>query len=538
MFADGTTVISNTKYSNLTADIVPAAVRDAGTYTITPENGSVTLNSDAVTLVPLRYLSGQFVIEKADVTVTVDGSKTYDGTTAMNDTEFEYTINYTNGGNGFDTSMFEVTDFVYNNKNVHTDLTASGTSVLADNVELNFNVTFEYQSTVSARDLNITAASGSTVFNGAEQTLSGVSADNLVSGDTISTGAQVSGIDTGMYGYDLEIDSIIIKDADGNSMLGNYNIVSITDGMLTITSKPVDVTYITSEPYEYNQGDQSDTVSAYYVDVNGEKVYLELDWHGKEFTNPGEYTVTVINPDPNYAIENPSITLVITDVKYSNGPYSEGIYPEYSSTVPSMEAQLLIDRISDGATWGDGNIYTLVYGQLISDTMLPGRGVIETAAFADGSDIAGIDQVRISVDPLVHRPFELDALQKENSELLFANSTMTNVQAFHSGTVMFADANYAESDFARLFETRDASYSPEHEPVYVENDFVNDDLETATISLRAMPVSLPENIFRKVEAAADNLADIVLPEVSGNSFTAVNFKSELDELLESVAGIS
>ena len=501
-------------------------MRNAGTYTITPENGSVTLNSDAITLVPLRYLSGQFVIEKADVTVTVDGSKIYDGNTAMDGTAFEYTITYTNGGGGFDTAMFEVTDFVYNNKNVHTDLTASGTSVQADNVELNFNVTFEYQSSVSARDLNITAASGSTVFNGKEQTFSGVSADNLVAGDTISTTASVSGTDAGIYDYILNSDSIILTDADGGNMFGNYNIVSFTDGTFTITAKPVEVTYITDAPYEYNKTDQSDTVSAYYVDVNGEKVYLELDWHGKDFTNPGEYTVTVINPDPNYAIENPSVTLVITDVKYSNGPYSEGLYPEYSSTVPSMEGQLLIDRTSESTVWSAGNIYTLTYGQMISNTMYP------------ASDIADIDQLRISVDSLVHRPFELDALQKENSELLFANSTMTNVQAFHSGTEMFANANYSESDFARLFETRDASYSVEHNPVYVEDDFVNNDIETATISLRAMPVALPENIFHKAEDAVKELAAIALPEVSGNSFAAVNFKSELDELLESVAGIS
>ena len=609
VFADGTTVISSDKYNDLTADIVPVSVRDAGTYTITPENGSVSLNSDAVTLVPLRYLSGTFVIEKADVTVTIDGSKTYDGNTAMGETVFEYTITYTNGGNGFDTGMFEVTDFVYNNKNVHTDLTASGSANLLNNVERNFDVIFEFQSSISQRDLNISAASGNTVYNGTKHTLSGVSADNLVAGDVISTNASISGTNAGTYDYVLDVNSIFVNDADGGNMLGNYNILSFTDGALfidkadvtvtvdgskiydgntamggtafeytitytnggngfdtgmfdvtdfvynnknvhadltasgtsvllnnaeqnfdvtfeyqsSITAKPVEAVFITAEPYEYNKYDQSGTVSAYYIDVNGEKVALPLDWHGQEFTNPGTYTVTVINNDPNYTIENPSITLVITDVKYSNGPYSEGIYPEYSSTVPSMEAQLLIDRVSNNNDWHSGNIYSLTYGQLISNTML-----------ANDRQIVADAPIRVSVDPLVYRPFELDALQKENSELLFANSSVTNEQAFHTGREIFNDAG----NDAVLFETRAASYSEEHEPLYIEEEVYSDELETTTVSLRAVPVSLPVDIFRKAEDAVNELADIALPEVAGSSFAAVNFKSELDELLESVAGIS
>ena len=390
-------------------------------------------------------------------------------------------------------------------------------------MERNFNVTFEYQSSITARDLTITAASGTTVFNGNEQFLTGVTADNLVPGDTISTNAQVSGTNAGTYEYVLDADSVFVVDAEGNDMLGNYNIVSFIDGTLTITAKPVEAVYITAEPYEYNKYDQSGTVSAYYIDVNGEKVALPLDWHGQEFTNPGTYTVTVINNDPNYTIENPSITLVITDVKYSNGPYSEGIYPEYSSTVPAMEAQLLINRVSDNNDWHSGNIYSLTYGQLISNTMLANDGRIVANA-----------PIRVSVDSLVYRPFELDALQKENSELLFANSSVTNEQAFHTGREIF---NAAGND-AVLFETRAASYSADHEPLYIEEAVYSDELETTTVSLRAVPVSLPVDIFRKAEDAINELADIALPEVAGNSFAAVNFKSELDELLESVAGIS
>ena len=500
---------------------------DAGTYaynvgadtlSITDADGNSMLGNYNI----LGITAGSLTIAKADVTVTVDGTKVYDGTTGMANSSFSYDIAYTNGGNGFNSGMVNVTDFVYNNKNVHTDQAATGSAALLNNAERNFNVSFNYQSSITARDLNVTANSMNTVYNGSAQTLSGVTADNLVANDTINTTAQVSGTDAGTYAYNVNADTLSITDADGNSMLGNYNILGITAGSLTVAAKPVEVIYVTAEPYEYNEANQADTVSAYYIDVNGDRIEVSLDWHGREFMIPGLYTVTAINTNSNYSFVNPNRTLIMTGLLPSSGPYCEGLYPGYFSTKPVLEAQLLINRVSDDTNWVDGNIYSLTFGQLVSNSMLRRFELDSTGVTAE--------DFRVSVDSLEYHPFEIDAPQQEISELIFADSNVSGPQAFHMGEELFI--NHAESDVSELFETRGETYSDAHEPIYVEQD------HNGELSLQLMPFAAPAEIFRKPEAPASSFDLMELPEISNGALTALNFKSELDELLESVAGIS
>ena len=131
----------------------------------------------------------------------------------------------------------------------------------------------------------------------------------------------------------------------------------------------------------------------------------------------------------------------------------------------------------------------------------------------------------------------LDAPQKEISDLVFKGSSVSKPQAFYLNRELFADANHPDSDYMQLFEKRGDSYSKYHDPVYVEKDYNVEEFDAGEISLRAIPMQLPAAIFRAVEEADELLAELALPELANAAPAATNFKSDLDELLESFAGV-
>lgn len=223
----------------------------------------------------------------------------------------------------------------------------------------------------------------------------------------------------------------------------------------------------------------------------------------------------------------------------SSGPFSNGLHSGYSSTVPAIEGTLLANGVSAGKDWVDGNIYTLTWGQLASSDQMTEHGIIEqdTPEYIRQLNAHHDKELRVAVDPLVNRPFELDAPQKEISDLIFKNSSVSKPQAFYLNRELFADASHPDSDHMQLFEKRGDSYTRYHDPVYVEKDYGVEEFDAEEISLRAIPLQLPSAIFRAAEKADELLAEFALPELVSNGSTATNFKSDLDELLESFAGV-
>jgi len=284
------------------------------------------------------------------------------------------------------------------------------------NVTGNFDVEYlEGNITVVARDVTMTSGTAEKIYDGSALTDSSIAVggDGFVNGEGAAfnvTGSQTdAGSSSNTFDYTL----------DSNTLAVNYNITR-TEGTLTVTPKDVTVQYVTNEPYYYNGEDQKDSVSAYYEDINGNKVPLSVDWGGKSFTEPGSYTVTVTLPDGNYHAVNTSFTVVM-NTPGIGGDYSDGLNPQFSGNIPSMQGDLTGNGIGGDASYGD--IYTMNYSELVSHTMLrynwnPGGGG-ETVI---GQDDAALQQFKetVSLDALKFLPMKAGELIRESSVMPMA----------------------------------------------------------------------------------------------------------------------
>ena len=293
------------------------------------------------------------------------------------------------------------------------DLTASYNG---QNVTDNFDVEYlEGNITVVARDVTMTSGTAEKIYDGSALTDSSIAVggDGFVNGEGAAfnvTGSQTdAGSSSNTFDYTL----------DSNTLAVNYNITR-TEGTLTVTPKDVTVQYVTDEPYYYNGTDQKDSVSVYYEDINGNKVPLSGDWGGKRFTEPGSYTVTVTLPDGNYHAVNASFTVVM-NTPGIGGDYSDGLNPQFSGNIPSMQGDLTGNGIGGDASYGD--IYTMNYSELVSHTMLrynwnPGGGG-ETVI---GQDDAALQQFKetVSLDALKFLPMKAGELIRESSVMPMA----------------------------------------------------------------------------------------------------------------------
>lgn len=88
--------------------------------------------------------------------------------------------------------------------------------------------------TIRPLDITVTGDSKTVTYNGQEQSYSGISANGLMEGHTVSTDAGVSGRNAGSYEYGIANNEVKIVDADGNDVTSNYHFENVESGTLTI----------------------------------------------------------------------------------------------------------------------------------------------------------------------------------------------------------------------------------------------------------------------------------------------------------------
>jgi len=263
---------------------------NAGSYVLTVSGGSAD-NYE------LSFVDGALTINKAKATVTANS-----GTTTYNGTE-QSVSGFTVDGlvNGEDQSVLTgVTTSGGKGTNAGSYvLTVSGGS--ADNYELSF---VDGALTINKAQATVTANSGTTTYNGTEQSVSGFTVDGLVNGEdqSVLTGVTTSG------GKGTNAGSYVLT-ASGTD--GNYELTFV-DGALTINKAKATVT-ANSGTTSYNGTEQS--VDGFTVDglVNGEdqSVLTGVTTSGGKGTNAGSYTLTASGSDGNYELTFVDGTLTI-----------------------------------------------------------------------------------------------------------------------------------------------------------------------------------------------------------------------------------
>ncbi|MDL2198534.1 MBG domain-containing protein [Halopseudomonas aestusnigri] len=263
---------------------------NAGSYVLTVSGGSAD-NYE------LSFVDGALTINKAKATVTANS-----GTTTYNGTE-QSVSGFTVDGlvNGEDQSVLTgVTTSGGKGTNAGSYvLTVSGGS--ADNYELSF---VDGALTINKAQATVTSNSGTTTYNGTEQSVSGFTVDGLVNGEdqSVLTGVTTSG------GKGTNAGSYVLT-ASGTD--GNYELTFV-DGALTINKAKATVT-ANSGTTSYNGTEQS--VDGFTVDglVNGEdqSVLTGVTTSGGKGTNAGSYTLTASGSDGNYELTFVDGTLTI-----------------------------------------------------------------------------------------------------------------------------------------------------------------------------------------------------------------------------------
>ncbi|WP_321348699.1 MBG domain-containing protein [Halopseudomonas oceani] len=264
---------------------------NAGSYVFTVGGG----NADNY---ELTFVDGALTINKAQATVTANS-----GTTTYNGTE-QSISGFTVDGlvNGEDQSVVT---------GVNTSGgkgTNAGSYVLkvgggsADNYELTY---VDGTLTINKAQATVTANSGTTTYNGTEQSVSGFTVDGLVNGEneSVLTGVTTSG------GKGTNAGSYVLTVGGGSA--DNYELTFV-DGTLTINKAQATVT-ANSSTTTYNGTEQS--VSGFTVDglVNGEEasVLTGITTSGGKGTNAGSYTLTASGADGNYELTFVDGTLTI-----------------------------------------------------------------------------------------------------------------------------------------------------------------------------------------------------------------------------------
>ncbi|HHU43130.1 MAG TPA: leucine-rich repeat protein [Clostridiales bacterium] len=97
----------------------------------------------------------------------------------------------------------------------------------------------------------------------------------------------------------------VISDTHNYYLTGDFVIDAV------ISPLGVDVVWIVEERYVYNYYDQSDKVDAYFINIYGQEVDLIEEYGLGEFRTAGLHTVTAVNSDTNYSLNNPIRVLEI-----------------------------------------------------------------------------------------------------------------------------------------------------------------------------------------------------------------------------------
>lgn len=416
-------------------------------------------------------------------------------------------------------------DAIYNSSGnveiTNTLLTGESGHVIAS--EDNGEITLSYTLAASAYGSGITTGTGAEIS--ADFTHDNVFGSNSYDNVTHTIApdafhkAAWSGTNTGSGFDQLNHDRNAINAATGLS--GKYSIGSVTAAAgLLITQENYEVDYTGSEIIPESR------LSITYADgtAMSNTVTATLTPLPSPVVNAGVYTITPsnavidgIDPAENTEYRYTAGTLtVIAPPPAPPAPPTPPAPPGYFSTVPGMQADLTAN--STGSTEND-NIYTMSYPELIKETML---------THTDSDDrylLSGIENhwldYTVTVDTLKYHPFDIADIVQEISSSTIEHSELTHASSLYSGKELFTENG--DEEFIQLFQRRGNALSEHHEPLFVEDGF----LETEELS--------PDHILHSelAKAAGDTVSVDDLPQISGELCSKVeNLKSDLEKLLD------
>ncbi len=234
---------------------------------------NVTSNYDII-----YYTTFTLTILPAEVTVTVTGSKTYDGSAVLDvSSSKNYTITLTQDeSKTLSKSYFTLESFEFGSKDAGSydsssgDGTTGSVSLRSSVTESNYNITYIFEGEIAKASVTISGSTESVTYNGKEQTYSGeLEVDGLLNGDTISNLSGLpSGTDAGSYSGTFEAQ---IFDSEGNDVTNNYEISCGDAILLTILPAEVIVTVDVSKTYDGSASFDVSNSSNYFITVTNDE---------------------------------------------------------------------------------------------------------------------------------------------------------------------------------------------------------------------------------------------------------------------------
>ncbi|WP_341707597.1 GLUG motif-containing protein [Halopseudomonas sp.] len=272
--------------------------------------------------------------------------------------------------------------------------------------------------TINKAQATVTANSGSTTYNGTEQSVSGFTVDGLVNGEDASvlTGVTTSGgKGTNAGNYALT--------ASGSD--GNYEL-SFVDGKLTINKAQATVT-ANSGTTTYNGTEQS--VSGFTVDglVNGEdaSVLTGVTTNGGKGTNAGSYKLTASGTDGNYELSFVNGTLTIERKAITGNITADGKTYDgstFANTHGTLDGVISGDDLQFNTTGAFANRHVGTGKQVTVSGSLGGGDAGNYVLTTNSSTTANIDRKTITAN--------IRALDK-----LFDGSLAATLEGVLNGTI-------------------------------------------------------------------------------------------------------
>lgn len=316
---------------------------NAGSYNMGLKAEDFSNTSKNFTNVEFVVNDGNLTITPAKVTVTVtgnSGTKVYNGE-EQNVSGYSYKI---------DNNLYDVTDFVVDNpKAVGTDAGTYPMNLTAEsvkNLNKNFDVTFVVNDgslTIAKRDVTITSATDSKVYDGKALTNDNVTAVGFVEGEGASY--NVTGSQTTVGSSDNEFTYAL----GDNTKAANYSIKTVF-GKLTVTAATTEIKVVAnSNSWVYDGKDHAD--GGYTVVYGNEKYEVKA---GESATlSTGDTVTAVITKTVKHVADTAEDNNVITELNVSNADSYATITKE-NGTLTITAAPLTITAGSNTQPYIDG----------------------------------------------------------------------------------------------------------------------------------------------------------------------------------------
>ena len=226
-------------------------------------------------------------------------------------------------------------------------------TVTFDNTFLNAgDYTASAEASAADSNYNWSSSSLDLTIAKAKITVSGITANGKTYDGTTSATVDASGADLEgkVDGEDLSISILTGVFADANAgankevtgtfeLTGaakdNYELTANTfSTTATITAKEVTLAWEKADSYTYTGKDQSDTVKAYYTDVDGEKQYVTVTFD-QTFLNAGDYTASAeASAGGNYNWSASSLGLTIAQASLT--VTADAVSKTYGAADPTL----------------------------------------------------------------------------------------------------------------------------------------------------------------------------------------------------------